>query len=376
VIIPQWSDSFPSYRYVYRFFNAQIGFESETDQYIYPDSGIVFVRTVYINAVAGDPSTRKFVETRLVMNKGTEWYWFNYKWNDEQTDAFLVKDFKNVDTTYTVSRGGSTQEIKWRAQDQYGCAQCHGQPRRVNGFYTAEINRPTLHDPGLNQIDHFFSMGLFAGGAPPEPVDSMPRWVYEPHSNDSLTRLHSLAGYMATQCSPCHGTRGHVEAMVMNFDFYDMQFKMNGLFDLIDGSATSTISRCYNVKALFSGDPNASTIYNRQSVRPGSITDYNPSSGQMPPSTTYYPDTVALNMLADWICSLDTVWCNAGLSSRQVTGNDTLYIIDTDSILWESNKRDAIRPDTIVMSPADTLVIDSIESDFTKCPVIIPTLPQ
>jgi mono/diheme cytochrome c family protein len=292
VNMPHWTDSILSHRYIITKPGAQITYNNTSDYYGYPD-GIVFVQTLYIGS--------DYLETRLLVKKdGTdEWFPFNYRWNGQQTDAELVVEF--YDSILTVQ--GNAR--KWRYDDMWGCAQCHT-GRYVQGFFTAQLNRPSLQQPATNQITYFFNTGLFTG-TPPANLIASPKWIWEPSTNDSTTREIMVRGYLASNCSPCHGAKGHVEGQDLNMDYHTMQWKEP---DLIDRYTTVSIPGCWTPKLIMPGDPNASTMYFRQAVRAEGESFWPPGT-QQPPTASYIPDTTGLRVIYDWICSLDPVKCES-----------------------------------------------------------------
>jgi len=332
VNISQWADSVSRDRYVLLCNEgAQITFMDTSDYYGYPD-GVAFIQQLYMGTT--------FLETRLLLKKnGTdEWFPFNYRWYEDQSDAYLLGGSDNTEDAYLDP--DSTK--KWRFDNMYGCVQCHT-GRYVQGFFTAQLNRPSLQEPGINQITYFFNTGLFAG-VQPANLDALPRWSWNPAVTDSTEREQMVYSYLAAQCSPCHGEKGYVEGQDQNLDYHAMHTNEPVL---IDRYTTVSIPSCYNGRIIFRGDPGASTLYFRQTERPS--TGFFPLGTQMPPAAYYERDTTALRIIYDWSCSLDAGWCAAAPGSTDdVITVDTVYAADSVTI--------------------DTIIVDTITVE--KCPEI------
>src|SRR5947208_17068859 len=54
------------------------------------DDGAVTVKSFSLNFEAGNPASKKYIETRIVLKQHDQWRGDTYRWNKEQTDAVLV----------------------------------------------------------------------------------------------------------------------------------------------------------------------------------------------------------------------------------------------------------------------------------------------
>src|SRR4029078_13154549 len=66
----------------------------------FPDR-TVLVKSVDLEMEAGNPSSRKWIETRFLTRQEGEWVGYSYVWNDEQTDATLVAS-GGMERTFTI----------------------------------------------------------------------------------------------------------------------------------------------------------------------------------------------------------------------------------------------------------------------------------
>jgi hypothetical protein len=66
----------------------------------FPDE-TVLVKSFALETTAGDPASRRWIETRLFTRQQGEWAGYSYIWNDEQTDAELVPA-EGLDREYSL----------------------------------------------------------------------------------------------------------------------------------------------------------------------------------------------------------------------------------------------------------------------------------
>jgi hypothetical protein len=126
---------------------------------------------------------------------------------------------------------------KWRFPNNTECKQCHqversytqsdsGYGRSILGFFTAQLNRPYLEKPSLNQFQFLFDKGLLSGSALRDwNVSWVPRWPALSQATVNIDRRDRA--YLATNCSGCHDLRGiksgtSVQGHLLNFDFHTM----------------------------------------------------------------------------------------------------------------------------------------------------------
>ena len=83
----------------------------------------MLVKSFALEMTEGDPSSRKWIETRFLTKQSGEWYGYSYVWNDAGTDATLV-DAKGLDRDFTIRTAGG------RAQADVALPE----PRRVHGL--------------------------------------------------------------------------------------------------------------------------------------------------------------------------------------------------------------------------------------------------
>jgi hypothetical protein len=358
---PLWSDNAHKHRWVLlKPGPKKIQFDPNADFLDYPDS-TVFVKLFQHDTIQtinpNDSSSRIYWETRVLVNKKLpdtvntdpltieirdRWYAFSYKWNKDGSDAYLVSAKMGLDTTMTLMIKGQKSFRKWTFPSvKSGCNACHRQyasgtqGRAVLGFFTHQLNRPSVSDPNLNQIRMLFQKNIL-GWSKAEPTEleikAMPKWA---RITDTLAPLELRArSYIGANCTGCHGTRGIATGAIypaeLNYDYIkysgstwipEMELRHfptagYGLLPLVRG-AGDTIKP----QLIVPGYPELSTILKRIKSRntsaPGVSNDttYKTDENQMPPLGSYEVDTVAAKWIAQWIKEMPEV----GISRKRVS---------------------------------------------------------
>ena len=111
----------------------------------FPD-GTVLVKSFAIDDVEGDPSTRRWIETRFMLKEQGEWAGYSYEWNDEQTDAELVeaagkdRGFR-IRTADLAAGTDGTKTQQWHYPSRTECMVCHSRASNyVLGLCTVQLN--------------------------------------------------------------------------------------------------------------------------------------------------------------------------------------------------------------------------------------------
>jgi len=358
---PLWSDGAQKSRWLILPADTRIIFDENKDFWDYPN-GATFVKLFKHDLVPGDSTTSIWWETRVLVKHSRDdiwdWYGFSYRWNPDGSEARLVSGDDTPDsvtkvglTYYPKGKDQPSSVKKWHFPNRFDCWKCHisttdiktGNPihgRSVLGFFTPQINRPSKANPGINQITEFFTKGLLAwankGEQIPTPAEiaAMPRWYA---ITDSSVDLNIRArGYIAANCSGCHGDRGipnqATTGYQANYDFYTNQPHMSftqyaiAIDFGVEGSAL-----------LIPGDPDKSIILFRQKMRATYAMDlaawnadtssdkpaspplkigYKASEDAMPPWSSYEEDTTATQIIAQWILAYDMNSDNVGIHLR------------------------------------------------------------
>jgi mono/diheme cytochrome c family protein len=260
----------------------------------------VLVKTFSLDLEAGNPASRRRIETRLLAIQQNEWVGYTYRWNDEQTDAVLVES-PGSDRTFTIrdpkAPGGQREQV-WHYPSRAECMVCHSRAAGfVLGLTTRQMNRD--HDYGgvqANQLRTLEQLGVFrvavAGGG---DSDRLPQAAEEypalPDPYDEAADLEQRArSYLHANCAQCHVAAGGGNA-AMELGFTTTRAKTNllGVRPLHDRLGID------DARLISAGAPDRSVLLRRVATR---------GRGQMPPLATSLVDEAGVKLIRAWIESL------------------------------------------------------------------------
>jgi putative heme-binding domain-containing protein len=237
-------------------------------------SGSVFARTISLDLTAGDPATRRRIETQLLHVAGREWQAYTYRWNEAQTDAELVPP-EGDSTRFTVGDSAAPEgqrKLPWRFQSRAECLRCHNaEAGRVLGFIPGNLDHASLQNAGVVSADY----AVAAARAPLAAIDD----AHAPLERRARSWLH-------TNCAACHRFQGggsgafHVNIEAAPDKTLLETAPMQGDFALD------------RARLIVPGAPERSALYYR-------IAKSGP--GHMPQLGGSSPDPQALRILWDWI---------------------------------------------------------------------------
>jgi len=275
-----WSDGAHKNRYMGLPDGTTIDINGE-DDWNFP-VGTVLVKDFHLGG--------KIIETRLLMNRldtslgAGKWEGFTYEWDDTETSATRVI-------------GGKTKTIGsqlWTYPSGSQCDQCHtGAAGNSLGPETAQLNADILYahsNAPVDQLDELDSIGMFTTPLS-TPTDQLPRLADPSDESESLDAR--ARAYLHSNCAHCHrpGT-----GIPVNMDLrYRTLFSNTNTCDAIPGHGDLGIGP--SARLIAPGDPASSVIVARVSRR---------DSFGMPPLGTNIADTYAVQLLADWIDSLES----------------------------------------------------------------------
>jgi hypothetical protein len=315
----------------------------------------VLVKSFALETVAGEPSSRRWIETRFLLRQQNEWVGYSYRWNDQGTDAVLVES-AGTDAEFDIqdrNAPGGTRQQAWRYPSRTECMVCHSRAANyVLGLQTGQMNRD--HDYSSiggcvdNQLRTLEHLGLFRVGwkdandqrlrnefierrrgelgnksFEAEGEQALNRELGEylgkqlgtrdqrespKHSpllyrdpvhlpkladpyDDSQSLLARASSYLHSNCAHCHVAAGGGNAKIDLH--FDTPLAKRFLLDQKPSHHTFGIS---DARIIASKAPERSTLLHRLKIR---------GNGQMPQLATSQPDTQAIKLFEEWIRSLE-----------------------------------------------------------------------
>jgi uncharacterized repeat protein (TIGR03806 family) len=291
---PLWSDGTHKERFIALPGTNQITF-SEGGGWKFPEE-TVLVKSFALDLEAGNPKSRKWIETRFLLFEQNEWVGYSYRWNDAQTDAELV-EAKGADRDFKIKDArapGGTRKQTWHYPSRAECMTCHSRAAQfVLGVNTLQMNREHDYAGGkANQLRTLAHIGAFnlkpdkAGlvklPKPPEKMAALP------NPYDETVPLNDRArSYLHANCSHCHvEAGGGNSAITLRWNTPVDKMLLIGVTPQHDkfGLADALL--------VAPGSPERSTLMQRV-LRVG--------QGGMPPLAKSLVDEPAVKMLGEWI---------------------------------------------------------------------------
>ena len=286
VNLPFWSDHAIKRRWFGIPGTAKVTPQRDAN-WTYP-AGLVLVKHFDIDLTRGDSSTRRRLETRVIVKGDAGFYGVSYRWNEAQTEAELVPD-EGVEFDLQINDGGVLRTQRWGIPSRSSCLTCHTpQSGGALSFNTRQLNRSgDIHGHMGNQLAALENAGYFST-ALGDPA-GLPRHL---RPDETLYSVEARArSYLAVNCSYCHRVDGTVSGAS-----WDGRPELTlAQTSLVNGVAENNGGNPAN-RYVVPGDLLHSIVYNRVAVENGFT--------RMPPLATNELDQSAINLLAEWIAAL------------------------------------------------------------------------
>ena len=290
VNLPFWSDHAIKRRW-FTVPNANASITWSKDGLWTLPTGSIWVKHFDMEMQRGVPSTKKRIETRLLVKNASGAYGVSYKWNDAGTEATLVED-EGENFPLTITENGNTIQQTWSIPARGQCMICHTQQAGYAlSFNTRQLNLASdMSGHTGNQLTTLFNQGYLSNS--PGSPNLLPRHLRPDESTYSVeARVRS---YLAVNCSYCHKEDGTTLA---EWDGRpELLLEDTGL---INGNVTNNNGNSAN-KLVVPGDTLHSAVLNRVAVTNGFT--------RMPPLGSNVIDSAAATLL--------TTWINGELSNR------------------------------------------------------------
>ena len=180
--------------------------------------GTVFIKTFYYTTIQPG-NTTKLIETRLMVRKSDGWKFYEYLWNDEQTDANLVAgaDFLNGSSKTITFKKPNGEDITtdYRIPSDGECFACH----KINEIATPIGVKPQNlnHNIAYNGVSKKILQKLVEQGY----LDSYPSSIvstvdYTDASQPLDLRVRS---YIDINCAHCHQDQARCYYRPIRFPF-------------------------------------------------------------------------------------------------------------------------------------------------------------
>jgi len=279
--LPFWSDNAHKHRlFSLPATNTFITF-NETDNWAFP-SGAVWIKTFELELTNGVPESRRKLETRFIVRNPDGVYGVVYRWNDEQTEAFLLPE-EGLEEPFNIYDGGTVRTQTWHYPSRNECLQCHTHAGGLAlGFHTPHLNRDFDYGGTVtNQIAAFEQAGYFNNTVSNRHI--LPALAAS--TNESVSLHFRIRSYLAANCAQCHmpggPAQGTWDARINN------PLSAVGIINGVLSNPTDPDSRI-----VVPGSLEHSLIYQR--IQTNGIS-------RMPPVASLMLDTNGIQLVARWI---------------------------------------------------------------------------
>lgn len=270
----------------------------------YPLNSVV-CKTLSMNMVKGDPSSRKRIETQLLHFDGREWQGYTYEWSDDQIDATLVERTgknRTLNIADQSAAGGQTS-LTWRFSARAECIRCHNPWSEYTlAFNLAQLNRDCNFGKVTdNQIRTYKHIGLIEDITDEVDPDDPPGWKEPVKSPEELPKLTPpfdetadinarSRSYLHANCAHCHRYNGGGSSYI--YLMHELSLKDT---KAVGARPTQGTFGIHEAQILSPGDPYRSVMYFRLSkIGPG----------HMPHLGSKTVDERGLKLIHDWIRQL------------------------------------------------------------------------
>jgi uncharacterized repeat protein (TIGR03806 family) len=170
------------------------------DPWTFP-AGTVFVKHFDLETTRGNPASARRLETRFLVLTGASAYGLSYRWNEEQTEAFLVPA-AGTNLVVQVEEDGLLSPQNWAIPSRTECMVCHTAASGFAlSFNTRQLNRTaTTWGVATNQLAALSAAGYLV--PPPDVPDMLPFHAQPDDTAQSLT--FRARSYLAVNCAGCH----------------------------------------------------------------------------------------------------------------------------------------------------------------------------
>lgn len=264
--------------------------DTKSERWEAPD-GSVTIKSFQLEMQSGEPASRKYIETRIMVRQQKEWTGYTYLWNDEQTDATLV-DKNGLDKPYRVIDKSNPQGFRdqvWHYPSRTECMVCHSRAANfVLGFSPLQLDSDFNYGEGRtdNQLRALYHIGLLKNEKGYERRKPDAPHLVDP--NDKQQPLEARArSYFYTNCASCHVDAGGGNSL-MNMDFKAKGHELR----MIGVKPIHVFPEKVDARLIDPGHPENSVVYLRVNRR---------GTGQMPPLGSNVVDQKSVELLKEWI---------------------------------------------------------------------------
>jgi uncharacterized repeat protein (TIGR03806 family) len=280
VNVPLWSDGALKQRWFSIPAGKKIHFEPEVN-WSFP-TGSVWIKHFDLLTNVSDPTSKRRVETRVLVKTDGGLYGVTYKWEPRTPNALLVPDSGDT-RTFVIAENGTTRTQVWRFPSRSECLSCHTTAGgTILGFNTPQLNRDYGYGSvTTNQLGALGSAG-FLDSTPEHPQTLR---ALAPLDDATSSRAYRVRSYLSANCGQCHQPAANIYA-----DWDSRITTPLPQASIIWGQLRNSTGP--DDKVVTPGSTNTSAIVKRMCSF---------GKERMPPLATSVIDQNAVKLIGDWI---------------------------------------------------------------------------
>ncbi len=297
IVAQQWADHATAERFVALPGHETVAVHREPievpgsmfhQQFVFPQDGVL-VKTISLEMEAGNPASRRRLETQLLHFDGRAWRGYSYRWNDEQSDAALVGpagEDRELIVTDRQAPGGRRPQT-WHYPGRNECFVCHNPWVE----HRLAFNLAQLDPREQGRLERFGVLKFVDRSERAEHGDipSSPAAIVSPYDSKVAVDLRARS-YLQVNCAHCHqfGAGGSAD-IELRSTVSQREMKLvgvspkQGTFGIEDG------------KLVAPGDPYHSVLYFRIAKT---------GAGRMPHIGSELVDVAGVEVVHRWIRQL------------------------------------------------------------------------
>ncbi|MFZ6052446.1 hypothetical protein [Halocola ammonii] len=212
LITPLFTDYAKKKRFVWMAEGASAQHDGDTEIFSF-DDGTVLIKNFYYNNV--QPSNEKrIIETRLLYKVNGEWFFADYVWNDEQTEAYFDLNGSYTDIEFYDEENDVLRSIEYRIPSEGECLTCHKSnslPIPI-GPKPQNMNKMVDYDgQSINQLEKWQQEGYLSATLPAN-IETVADWT-----DETALLSERVRAYIDINCGHCHREGSHCDYRPVRF---------------------------------------------------------------------------------------------------------------------------------------------------------------
>ena len=260
--------------------------------------GTILVKTfLYSRALkeGEDQAAPRLLETRLLVRGEDRWHGHTYVYEDGNDDAVRVVAGRRIDVRF-VDEQGQARENRYAVPNTNQCGECHGKAERLDtlGGMTRQWNR-RAPDVGDNQIERLIELGWLEGAEPENDRELL----VDPFGDAPLGER--MRAYVDANCGHCHNDDEEAgddgSGLWLRYGLTDPADDPLATLGICKMPQSAGGATCGHVLDVVPGMPDSSIMMCRMESELPKV--------QMPPVGRNLRDQRGVDLLRDWIASLE-----------------------------------------------------------------------